>query len=191
MFRRYKQRKIQLERLRLNNERRRLKAEEDERREAENGKMSQAARVIQKKWREHAAYVRNDINKQLEADLKEGRGQNDIVFMPSVRKCNLCRKQNAVRLCVPGVSNPPPNIITIKYSATLLSIVRLAILSGICAAKENYIHIRESGMDWPLSLTPRDSQFHHSFKLQGNPCPTGPVDQYLLHLEIKKDHLKQ
>ena len=34
MFRRYKQRKLQLERLKLNNERRRLKAEEEERREA-------------------------------------------------------------------------------------------------------------------------------------------------------------
>jgi hypothetical protein len=47
MFRRYRQRKMQLEVLRLNNERRRLRAEEEERREAEQGKRSAAAKVIQ------------------------------------------------------------------------------------------------------------------------------------------------
>ncbi len=47
MFRRFKQRKVQLERLKLNNELRRLKAEEDERREADNGKRSTAARIIE------------------------------------------------------------------------------------------------------------------------------------------------
>ena len=107
MFRRYRQRKMQLEVLRLNNERRRLRAEEEERREAEQGKRSAAAKVIQQHWRKHAAKVRADINYQLEAALKDGGNGTsmDIVFMPSVRKCNICRKSNAVRQCGPGVSN--------------------------------------------------------------------------------------
>jgi hypothetical protein len=98
---------MQLEVLRLNNERRRLRAEEEERREAEQGKRSAAAKVIQQHWRKHAAKVRADINYQLEAALKDGGNGTsmDIVFMPSVRKCNICRKSNAVRQCGPGVSH--------------------------------------------------------------------------------------
>ena len=86
-----------MERLKLNNERRRLKAEEDERREAEEGLQSKAARVIQIQWRKHAAEIRADINYQLESALREGGGQLEIVFLPSVRKCFICRKSNAVR----------------------------------------------------------------------------------------------
>jgi IQ calmodulin-binding motif len=103
MFRRFKARKLQLERLRLNNERRRLQAEEDERKEAEEAQLSMAAKVIQRQFRKYQGKIRADLNYQLEAALRDGTEQSEIVNLPSVRKCFICKKSNAIRQCGPGV----------------------------------------------------------------------------------------
>ena len=89
----------------------------------------------------------------------------DIVFMPSVRKCNICRKSNAVRQCGPGVSYKFVNLLN---SATLLSIVSLATSSGTLVAIEKFIPTRELDMVSPLSPTLRVSPSPPSSRPRGN-----------------------
>jgi hypothetical protein len=48
--------------------------------------------------------VVKDINYQVAAAMRQSFGKIDVVTLPAIRKCYICKKTNAVRQCGPGVS---------------------------------------------------------------------------------------
>ena len=97
MFRRYREKKLHLERLRARNEERRLRGEEEERWQAKEEVMKTAAQKVQAAWRGYRVRVMKNINSQLANALRHSHGQIDVVLLPQIRKCAICRKETAVK----------------------------------------------------------------------------------------------
>ena len=66
--------------------------------------MLSAATKIQAFWRKHQARVIKDINYQVTNALKMSFGKIEIVQIEGVKKCQICKKDNALRQCGPDVS---------------------------------------------------------------------------------------
>lgn len=66
--------------------------------------MEQAARVIIKYWRQYKAKKMSDFGMIAKLNQKAVFGRTvDVIYMPSIRKCFICKDRNSSRLCL-GVS---------------------------------------------------------------------------------------
>mmetsp|Transcript_33591 Transcript_33591/g.32634 ORF Transcript_33591/g.32634 Transcript_33591/m.32634 type:complete len:236 (+) Transcript_33591:486-1193(+) len=98
-YKRYRERKAHLKRLKAMNELKRLKEEEEEEFIRMQAKKNNAARVILKNWRNFKSRRRLDFNYVLMAATKQEFGGAETIYLPVVRKCLICKVQNALRYC--------------------------------------------------------------------------------------------
>ena len=78
--------------------------EEEDKWQADEDKREDAALKIQGEWRKHQVRIIKDINYQVATALIKSFGKIEAVHMTGVKKCFICKKQNAIRQCGPDVS---------------------------------------------------------------------------------------
>eukprot|EP00347_Sterkiella_histriomuscorum_P000238 403376652 len=102
MFRRYRQRKQQLETLKKKNQMKKLLEEEEDRNYQSFAQRMEAARTILRYWREHKRKQLTDFATISKINQRNAFNKTiEVVYIPSIKKCFICKKQNAGRQC-PG-----------------------------------------------------------------------------------------
>ena len=71
--------------------------EEEDKWQADEDKREDAAIKIQGEWRKHQVRIIKDINYQVATALIKSFGKIEAVHMTGVKKCFICKKQNAIR----------------------------------------------------------------------------------------------
>ena len=72
-------------------------AEEEEKYQSEEGKKTSAALRIQRVWRRRQVRVIKDINYQVATVLRQSFGKIEAFTLTSIKKCFICKKDNALR----------------------------------------------------------------------------------------------
>ena len=87
MFRRYKDRKQQLEKLKIQNEMKRMREEEEEQLQEDMKKKKQAGRVIIRHWRAYKGKKQVDMEFAINSIKSKELGKSKTIYFPTVRKC--------------------------------------------------------------------------------------------------------
>ncbi|CDW82059.1 ef hand family protein [Stylonychia lemnae] len=101
-YRRHRDRQKHLENLRRKNMMRRLKEEEDDRFYQDIEKQNAAAMTILRHWRSYKRRQMRDLGmiSKINQKLTFGR-EIEVIYLAQIRKCFICKIQNALRFCTP------------------------------------------------------------------------------------------
>jgi len=75
--------------------------EEDSKYKESQKQMEEAARVVARHWRNHKARKMQSMVEVARANQRSTFGTTvAVIYLPSIRKCYICKQKNANRLCM-------------------------------------------------------------------------------------------